>query len=406
MQNPRVPTPPATSDFGPAQRGRGVTHLSLRPRSAVPPPPPDGALPALHVLLDADATAERLRGRLAREATIEQVEPRQIAYIPGESCEVQWRVWVDGQPTAAVTRITSLTGTGQPDVWWYPHDPAMPALANPAEVLARMGHPGEDMSDVQDLAYRPGVRAVRRVGSVVLKWYGDEGTHRHACTASTWASDRLGDRTPALIGSDPLSRCTMQQRIDGAPVTRIGSLELGPAAGRLLREIHGGPPRGINARITPTDVLRRTLRVAHLLATIRPDLAERLVRIVKTLTDGMPEPPAPVPVHGDFNASQLLRRHDGTLAVLDFDELCLSAPALDIAGFAANVAGGRRDDGAQVAHALASILDGYGARPQALSWWLAAALLGRARSAFRLQKSKWPVRVEAGVALTEDVLAA
>ena len=110
-----------------------------------------------------------------------------------------------------------------------------------------------------------------------------------------------------------------------------------------------------------------------------------------------------MPSHGDFNISQLLDV-EGAIAVLDFDEACLAPRALDVTSYAANLVSGRPGDLARADAALASLLDGYGAPPHALHWYLAAALLRRAPSPFRLHKRNWLHRTEAIVAAAEAVL--
>ena len=51
---------------------------------------------------------------------------------------------------------------------------------------------------------------------------------------------------------------------------------------------------------------------------------------------------------------------------------------------------------------LDGLLDGYGARPEALGWHLAAAILGRAAHPFHRQLPGWPDRVEAMLRAAED----
>ena len=95
----------------------------------------------------------------------------------------------------------------------------------------------------------------------------------------------------------------------------------------------------------------------------------------------------------------------GALALLDFDQACRAAPALDLAAYAANVVSGRPDDPEDAQAALAAILDGYGRRPDDLTWHLSAAVLRRAPSPFRRGKRDWPDRMAAIVATAEAVLA-
>jgi hypothetical protein len=91
---------------------------------------------------------------------------------------------------------------------------------------------------------------------------------------------------------------------------------------------------------------------------------------------------------------------DGT-AVVDFDGLCLAAPALDVATYAADVVRGRPSDLDELEAVLAGVLDGYGERPAGLEWHLATAVLGRAAHPFQRQVPEWPERVSAMVGVAE-----
>ena len=104
-----------------------------------------------------------------------------------------------------------------------------------------------------------------------------------------------------------------------------------------------------------------------------------------------------MPAHGDFHVDQLLIG-DEELAVVDFDDICLAAPALDLASYAADVVRGRDGDGEALADVLGPLLDGYGSRPEALGWHLRAAILARAAHPFHRQVEGWRQRVEAMVA--------
>jgi hypothetical protein len=57
-----------------------------------------------------------------------------------------------------------------------------------------------------------------------------------------------------------------------------------------------------------------------------------------------------------------------------------------------------------VAAALHPLLEGYGDHPPRLSWYLAAAVLGRAARPFQRQSEAWPERVEAMLATAQEVL--
>jgi Ser/Thr protein kinase RdoA (MazF antagonist) len=113
-----------------------------------------------------------------------------------------------------------------------------------------------------------------------------------------------------------------------------------------------------------------------------------------------------VPAHGDFDADQLLQAKDGELVVLDLDDVCLAAPALDLATYLADVVRGRGGDVSAIEAVCGPLLAGYGVRPPALEWYLAAVVLIRAPHPFHRFAPAWPQRVEGMVETAERVLAA
>lgn len=379
-------------------------------------------------LLDDGLVAERLATHLDVGAAVESIEARQIDYVPGRFCRLLWRVWIDGVPRVVVgstsadgslerqaDHYVAAPSTGRDDpirsvcgwdselgaaVSWFPHDPMLPALARPdAGLPARLG----DGATI-DLGYRPGDRAVRRIGDVVVKWYGSDPAHRRAISGFAWAEHALGAATPNLIGADAAARVTVQPWMSGAPVAREQAADTAADAGVLLRRLHASATPLRSGARSARMVLGDAHAAAALLRAIRPDMAERIDALTARLTRTAPHGASGAPSHGDFNVSQLLCRTDGSLIALDFDELCIAAPAYDVAGYVANVAGGRPGDGPRAAAVLDALLAGYGTRPDAFNWYLTVALLRRARSPFRLQKAKWPQRVAAGIALAEEAL--
>jgi aminoglycoside phosphotransferase (APT) family kinase protein len=166
--------------------------------------------------------------------------------------------------------------------------------------------------------------------------------------------------------------------------------------------LHGAHVPGL-AIASPRAALAAAARGARLAAAVQPRLAARALAVLARLEEHAPGPGPVVVSHGDFNISQFLDL-DGALAVVDFDEACLAPPALDVASYAANLVSGRTGDLARADAAVAALLEGYGERPEDLDWHYAAALLRRAPSPFRLYKPRWPQRIEAIVAASEEVL--
>jgi Ser/Thr protein kinase RdoA (MazF antagonist) len=138
---------------------------------------------------------------------------------------------------------------------------------------------------------------------------------------------------------------------------------------------------------------------------VAPALTPRAAALLRRLARNAPVLVPAVLSHGDFNISQLLEV-DGQLVVLDFDQACLAAPALDVAGYAANLVSGRPGDPEHAADALDALLDGYGSRPDGVEWHLAVTTLRRASSPFRLHKKDWPQRMAAILDAAEAMVAA
>ena len=173
----------------------------------------------------------------------------------------------------------------------------------------------------------------------------------------------------------------------------------------------------------PERLLEAAARKAAVLEAVLPDLAGRLDAVVGRLREAMPAGLALVPAHGDFHVDQLLVAGDGPsfvaadgdprfvaavgpsgIAVVDFDQMCVAPAALDLATYAADVVRGRPSDLERVHAVLEPLLEGYGGRPEALDWHLAAAVLGRAAHPFQRQVPRWRERAEATVAVAEACL--
>ncbi len=238
-----------------------------------------------------------------------------------------------------------------------------------------------------------------RLGGLVLKAYGREREFE-AALAGLQASQDGPLPTAAYAGAVPELRLTAQEALDGRPAgTAVGvAAEAGAMAAALQR---AGLSPALSA--PPVKLLDAAVRKAEVVETVMPELADRLAALVRRLGDALPAGLPLVPAHGDFHVDQLLVR-DGEIAVIDFDDLCVAAPALDLATYAADVVRGRPGDLERVQAVLDPLLEGYGDRPDALEWHLAAAVLGRAAHPFQRQVPGWRERVEATVAVAEASL--
>jgi aminoglycoside phosphotransferase (APT) family kinase protein len=107
-----------------------------------------------------------------------------------------------------------------------------------------------------------------------------------------------------------------------------------------------------------------------------------------------------VPSHGDCHVGQLLE-HDGRLAMLDFDAMCAAPAAFDLGNYVGHLARGETGDLATITVALDTIVEGYGARPPGLGWYVATSILRRSPFPFRRFASHWEARMEGMIAAAE-----
>jgi hypothetical protein len=371
--------------------------------------PRDPALPRLQLLLDTHAMAPVLERSLGRPARVSDIRVARVSYKPGERVSVHYTARVDGRGEDAVARAVvgrdlaarlreprfvelarRVDGRSpavapavhdpqaQALVSWLPFDPRLPALALRLGERPRL------------LSYRPGRRAVLRLGERVLKAYGSAARYKAAARALRAGSALPELATPPCGAMLPRVRLTTQAAVEGTPVSPLDGAE---EAGALLRRLRRAQPGALPAvpRERPLEVAARK---AELIAAVVPPLADRVAALVRRLGSEQPPRPRPLPAHGDFHAGQLLRV-DGGLVVVDLDGLCLADPALDLAEYAAGEPG----------DVLEPLLEGYGVRPAGLDWHLAAAGLIRASHPFHLQLPEWADRVEAMVARAEAILA-
>jgi aminoglycoside phosphotransferase (APT) family kinase protein len=126
----------------------------------------------------------------------------------------------------------------------------------------------------------------------------------------------------------------------GLRAVRIGSDDAFPVvvrAARALAELHtsGLDEDGLSRR-TGADEAGKAARRAGVLEQHVPGLAADVRRVAGTLGDALTALPEDVvrPGHGSYKPSQLLVR-GGAVFVVDFDQVCLADPALDVGYFLA-----------------------------------------------------------------------
>jgi ABC-type multidrug transport system fused ATPase/permease subunit len=371
----------------------------------------DPALPQLERLLDAEAMAEVLDRSV--EQGIGDVTVSRVVYKPGELVAVHYRSDIGDAVATCIARVdlaerarrvngSSPTPLFYDDevgtlVTWLPFDPRLPALGETADELAR--RLGTASGSLELIGYKPRGRAVLQLGGLVLKAYGRERQFG-AALAGLKASQEGPLPTAAFVGALPELRLTAQERLAGRPAG--SAVEVAVEAGAMAATLQRADLSPALAT-PPEKVLDGAVRKAEVVETVMPELGDRLDALLRRLGDGLPAGLPLVPAHGDFHVDQLLVRA-GEIAVVDFDGLCVAAPALDLATYAADVVRGRPGDLDRVNAVLDPLLDGYRARPDALEWHLATAVLARAAHPFLRQVPGWRERVEATVAVAEASL--
>jgi ABC-type multidrug transport system ATPase subunit len=402
---------------GTADRVLELSGGRLAPRRAARDP----ELP-LERLLDGDEMRDLIARSLGGEQRLGDVEVGRVVYKPGETVAVHYRAVVDGEARDAVaTRIAGVDlarriGSGgyaalarkaEPRsvapprfdaelgalVTWLPFDPKLPALAEERGELERRLEMPLGAEPVL-VGYKPRARAVLRANGLVLKAYGAPRRYQSALTGLRAAT--AGPlRTGAFAAALPELRLIAQRAVAGRRPD--SAVEVAAAAGALAADLHAAaidlPPA------PPERHLGAAARKAELVASLLPALRPRVDALLARLGRELPSGLALAPAHGDFHVDQLLVGDE--ISVVDFDEMCLAAPALDLATYAADVVRGREGDLATVGEVLAGLLDGYGAPPEALDWHLSVAILARAAHPFHRQVPGWAERVEAMVAAAE-----
>jgi ATP-binding cassette, subfamily B, bacterial len=389
--------------------GRSVNRVR-RPR--------DRKLPALSTLLDPDAMAARLGGSLNGGPDLTDVRVRYLRYKPGTNIVVQYDVGFEGgarHDAIAMTAAGSYLArrAAKPEnqalaslvrrqfparpplsydeelgalVQWFPLDLALPALADQHWQASTV------------LAYKPRRRAVVQTDGEVVKFYAKQEEYEAAARGLVASARLRGICSPAPVDVFPDRRLTVQRFLRG---TQPKPEEAAEAAGALLAELHGSNP-GPLPGLPASAQLGAAGATAGLIAALSDTLGVRALALLERLSRDAPAALPLVPSHGDFNSRQLLASNEG-LALVDFDSLCRAPAALDLATYAAYVVLGDDDALGRAEAVLSALLEGYGARPPALPWYLATCMLRRAARPFRYLEPEWPERVGGMLATAEAV---
>lgn len=321
-------------------------------------------------------------------------------------------------------------------LWSLPNDPAMdrlPAFLDAAAVrpqlpLGRLYAAAADAVRVaapQIVRHEPEEHCTARFAlhhrgrsDVVFgkSYVGEAWRDARDCLDALW-HQACADPRAFLVGrplgaSAPL-RAVWQEEVSGRP---LADTLTGPGADAVLKILAGalarlhadGPTAG---RARPLgDILGDARKWRKKLIQADPRLAPALDAVLTRLEREAAEPRRRVRIHGDFHADQMMWCH-GRIALFDYDNFALGAPARDLADFASQLL--CREDRAAAWPAIAARLithyrAGCAGEPDdaELDWNLRLMLLRKAYSAFVRSGTGWQARAGRALAAAQAGLAA
>lgn len=257
---------------------------------------------------------------------------------------------------------------------------------------------------IETLVHKPQRRWVglattgRKRRSVLLRAYRTEdlAPSRERLDVAQRAANAV--RVPRLMAASTASALLAVEylpgrSLDAALADQTAKADVA-AAGEALARVHQSDSAGLSA----TDLAGHD-GTANLVATLRPNLAQRVTGAVAALArSAAPYRAASALCHGDFSLDQVIVDDAGQLALVDWDRAGIGNPAADLASACA--AG--LDD-----HEMQELLTGYSRVapvPPDLSWHLASARMQRLAEPFRLASPNWKAEIQERLAVIESSL--
>ncbi|HEY3238878.1 MAG TPA: phosphotransferase, partial [Acidimicrobiia bacterium] len=311
--------------------------------------PPDPILPGAVELLGDGGRAMVGRFLSDRGWSPCAVEPVQVFYRPGRSMTVRFDVRARrrGGPLDVLTVAAECQAGDPVRVWAFPEDPSLPGL--PASVEFPVTD-GDGVRATEMLRYRPRRRAVLRyrfpVGGVLFGKVLPPARARRALEATgALCPDARPELRLALPAAGPAPGALVVAPVDGRPLRDLllagDTLPSPTRLARLSEDLAGMIRPSLRRPLAASPAATRVTVVSeaagltgHLLPSLRPTLDEVLAAVAHAIDS---DPPDRHPVHGDLYEAQLLVGDDGTLGLLDLDDLGLGDPLLDAATFSAHL---------------------------------------------------------------------
>jgi len=316
----------------------------------------DPAVPRRDALLRPETMAGVVSQRLRDGVPVERCERRYVKYRAGESLRVVYRC--DGEWVAA--RTGRRDGVAAPEVgaalYPFPHDRKLDLAA-----VGRTLDAGVTPHLVAWAAEQSATFECRDPSGHVLAYA------RVQPDAAPWPAFGAV-RAPRVLRAE--AGVLLLEALEGVRLDRAAGQGLA-ALGAALAQLHAAALGFTLPRFTRADP-ERLDTAAEVIARVRPDVAPAAQRLLARLLDRA-EAREPVLIHGDANLRNALLTADGTVALLDLEDLSLGPAAADLGQVLAALIATRAPHGAQ------ALLRGYGDPPDAaaLRWHTAAALLAR-----------------------------
>ena len=352
----------------------------------------------------------------------------QMNYRPGARACVSYLVeWKRGQWVQEDRFAVELTAVGPDRLFRYPDDPYLPGLPAAAapvdadQLLARHASITLQRPLVEVMRYRPGIRAVLR--------YTSQGQARHLNNLTLFVRVMPPTRVNGFLASANLAAQS------GFDLPRIvgcwpegGVVWMTGVSGNTVRTgIQRGAPPDPDSILDALDELwslRVGLGMGHPL-DLRGGfrMTERLLSYVlwgketrhmlQQVTDVLgpfAETWRPSAIaHNDFHDDQLILTPEGRLALVDFEEVGLGDPLLDVANLLAHLRWmarfGNAPEECEAYHwrVRDAALVRFDWDPRALDLREAFVLFRLSSGPIRQLRTNWTCRVESGLALAYDV---
>ncbi|MDM9382258.1 aminoglycoside phosphotransferase family protein [Chlorogloeopsis sp. ULAP01] len=331
----------------------------------------------LRLMLDTDAFAEAIVAQFPH-VNLSQVKRTYIRYKPATSCIVSYELMI-AQKTVlayakAVTSAKKLDKYSQrPGIIQdfgigrtvfrregiifsvLPNDNALKRLPNLFDPQFRQEWLQKLLSDRPDLSqatlralrYKPERRYVAQLsvgeqGQAVVKAYTSGNYQQALINANAFESIAPLQIVPEL-GHSSRDQFLVFPWIDGSPLSALISTakvtwEKITQTGIALAQLHQQHPQHLNS-LSRSDEAKNLLILGSDLSWLYPQWKNRIQVIAVQLSTALLNArPINFPIHGDFNAEQvLLSPNTNDITFIDFDRAVCSDPATDLGSFIAKL---------------------------------------------------------------------